>query len=79
MENSNLDIFSPAVPVRLPTKNITKEQLLNFKPFTAWAETLKASLALQQTKGHSFHDSPYTLRSVDIQSVDWFGPTNLGF
>ena len=79
MENFNLDIFSPAVPVRLSTKNIIKEQLLNFKPFTAWAETLKASLALQRTEGHSLHDSPYTLRSVDVQSVDWFGPTNLGF
>jgi ADP-sugar diphosphatase len=79
MENFKLGIFSPAVSVRLLTGNITEEQLLNFKPFTAWAETLKASLALQEKDGHPFHDAPYTLRSVTIQSVDWFTATKLGF
>ncbi len=52
---------------------------MSFKPFTDWAESLKISLALQENEGHPFHDAPYTLRSVDIQSVDWFGPTKLGF
>ncbi|KAF2691706.1 hypothetical protein K458DRAFT_381549 [Lentithecium fluviatile CBS 122367] len=28
---------------------------------------------------HPFHDEPYTLRSIEIQSADWFGKDKLGF
>jgi ADP-sugar diphosphatase len=66
----NLDGFSQPVPVDL-TENITKEQLLNHQPFLDWKETLKTSLASQDK-------TTYTLRSIKIQSVDWFGK-RIGF
>jgi ADP-sugar diphosphatase len=74
----NLDVFSPAVPVVL-TKDISKHQLLNFPAFNTWLTTLKSSLDRQTEAGHPFHNDPYTLRSVTIQSVDYFGPTRIGF
>jgi ADP-sugar diphosphatase len=74
----NLDNFSPAVPVVL-TKEISKHQLLNFPAFNTWLATLESSLARQAEPDHPFHNDPYTLRSVTIQSVDYFGPTRIGF
>lgn len=44
-----------------------------------WFQTLSRSLALQSNKSHPFHDSPYALRSVTIQSYDLFGGSRLGF
>lgn len=74
----NLDGFSPPVPVVL-TKEISKDQLLNFPAFNTWITTLKSSLARQMEAEHPFHNDPYTLRSITIQSVDYFGPTRIGF
>jgi 8-oxo-dGTP pyrophosphatase MutT (NUDIX family) len=73
----NLDGFSPAVPVRL-TADITQEQLLAFRPFNNWLSTLKSSLSRQKSSAHLSDTSPYALRSITIQSVDWFGP-RVGF
>ncbi|RDL34349.1 uncharacterized protein BP5553_07477 [Venustampulla echinocandica] len=71
--------FTPPVPVRL-TKDITKEQLLGFPAFKTWAKTIKSSLALQYTEAeHPFKNDPYTLWSVTVQSVDYFGGTRIGF
>jgi ADP-sugar diphosphatase len=67
----NLDGFSQPIPVDL-TENITKEQLLAHPPFLDWVKTLKTSLASQDK-------TTYTLRSIKIQSVDWFGPKRIGF
>lgn len=75
--NFNLPGFLPEVTVIL-TKDISKDQLLNFIPFKNWLIALKASLALQSRPDHPFYKAPYTLRSVTIQSVDYFGP-NIGF
>lgn len=74
----NLDGFSSAVPVVL-TKEISKHQLLNFPAFNTWITTLKSSLARQTEPDHPFHNDPYTLRSITIQSVDYFSPTRIGF
>lgn len=84
MEIFKLNVFSPPVDVRILTEHVTEEQLLNWKPFTAWAKTLKDSLELQtkldrEGEKHPFHKFPYTVRSVDIQAVDWFGRGKLGF
>ncbi|CZR63272.1 related to nucleoside diphosphate-sugar hydrolase of the MutT (NUDIX) family [Phialocephala subalpina] len=76
----NLDWFTPPVPVRFETNKISKDELLSFKPFKDWAGTLKSSLELQRTDTkHPFNKSPYSVRSVTIQSADKFGPTRVGF
>jgi ADP-sugar diphosphatase len=79
-----LDIFEPPVEVRILIGAVTEKQLLNWAPFTNWASTLKHSLELQTQLDHTgnkhpFHEFPYTVKSVDIQAVDWFGKGKLGF
>lgn len=73
----NLPGFSDPVPVTL-TENLSEEKLLDFPAFKTWIETLKTSLADQKKRKHPFHKFPYTLRSITIQSVDFFG-SRIGF
>jgi len=59
--------------------HITKEKLMEWRPFKTWLKTLKISLARQTEEKHPFKEAPYTLRSVTVQSVDKFGPVRIGF
>lgn len=68
----------PEVPINLPS-NLSQEQLLSFPAFKNWIETLHQSLSTQKSQSHTFHSSPYRLRKIDIQSVDFFGGKRLGF
>lgn len=59
--------------------NITAEQLAKWPAFKTWRTTLWSNLELQYTDPeHDFKEDPYILKSVLIQSVDWFGP-RIGF
>lgn len=68
----------PKVPVNL-TSNLSQAQLLSFPAFKNWIERLQHSLSTQENQSHTFHASPYRLRNIDIQSVDFFGGKRLGF
>ena len=57
---------------------ISQDQLESFRPFQIWHKTLSHSLSLQSQTSHAFHTSPYHLRSITIQSCDFFGK-RLGF
>ena len=72
--------FEPECPVHL-TSDLSEDQLLSFPAFKNWTGTLKQSLKQQENKSHTFHDAPYKLRSIDIQSVDFFGKSKdrIGF
>lgn len=61
------------------TPDLKEDALLHFRPFKQWLETLDKSLSLQDQKSHPFHKSPYHLRSIDIQTVDFFGGSRIGF
>lgn len=61
------------------TPDLTRDDLLAFPAFKIWLSTLQHSLARQQNPSHEFHQDPYTLRKIDIQSVDRFGGGRLGF
>jgi ADP-sugar diphosphatase len=70
--------FGDSVEVTLP-RNIAKEQLLLFAPFKNWISALRENLGLQYTdRNHVYHEDPYELSSIDVQSVDWFG-RRIGF
>jgi ADP-sugar diphosphatase len=74
-----LDGFPDPVEVTL-THGISGEQLLDFPAFIVWKNTLRDNLELQtKYPEHAFHNDPYSLRSIKIQSVDWFTDTKLGF
>lgn len=70
--------LEPECPVHL-TKDLSKDQLLSFRAFNDWLNTLKKSLATQANKDHTFHNAPYKLRKIDIQTVDFFGGERIGF
>lgn len=71
--------FPSPVPVRFLTKEISEDELKNFRPFKVWLAALKSSLQGQKKEDHAFHHAPYTLRSIDIQSADRFGSRGIGF
>ena len=77
MDTFTLPKWPTKVEVTLPS-NITKDQLLEFRPFKDWLQTLKKSLEEQNKSDHVFNakENRYTLRSINIQSVDWFGTMN---
>jgi ADP-sugar diphosphatase len=62
---------------RLPTILNTNKAQKN------WIHTLTTNLSLQYTDPHhSFHSTPYVLRSITVQSLDRFGPhstSRIGF
>ncbi|KAI9732216.1 MAG: hypothetical protein M1834_004313 [Cirrosporium novae-zelandiae] len=78
MSTFTLPNTTPEVPVHLAS-GLTKDQLLSFPAFKNWISTLKHSLSLQQCKSHTFYDAPYKLRRIEIQAVDFFGESKLGF
>jgi ADP-sugar diphosphatase len=78
MSTFDLPNTTPAVPVKL-TNELSKDQLLNFPAFQTWLSTLKSSLDLQRQASHPFHSTAYTLRSITIQSCDFFDGGRLGF
>jgi ADP-sugar diphosphatase len=72
-------VFSNPVVVTL-IPGISDEQLRGFPAFQTWMAALKTNLELQYTqKEHPFRERPYTLESIEMQSVDWFGKNKIGF
>lgn len=66
-------------PLKLPKRLITKKQLEEFPAFKIWRTALKENLEKQHVDpDHPFHNDPYYLRSIEVQSVDRFGP-RIGF
>ncbi|KAH7412941.1 nudix hydrolase 14 [Cadophora sp. MPI-SDFR-AT-0126] len=67
--------FEEPVPVTFgPGTKITANELRRFPAFITWRTALKESLEGQSLPTHPFHQNPYKLKSITIQSVDWFGP-----
>lgn len=74
-----LNDFREPVKVTLAA-NITEEQLRTWPAFKTWTSTLRSNLEAQyEDSEHTFNDDPYVLRSIEIQSVDWFGHSKIGF
>ncbi|KAF1809169.1 hypothetical protein P152DRAFT_476731 [Eremomyces bilateralis CBS 781.70] len=68
----------PEIWVTLPDGQAS-EDLRNFVPFQTWQNRLQKSIESQNDPKHAFHDAPYYLRSIEIQSVDYFGGHRVGF
>ncbi|KAI0428215.1 hypothetical protein F5Y09DRAFT_6769 [Xylaria sp. FL1042] len=76
---TTITLKSPAISVSLP-EGFSEEQLLSFSPFNNWLKTLTNSLSLQHSNPkHPFHEDPYALRSITVQSYDLFGGKRVGF
>lgn len=79
MLSFTLSNWSPSVQVSLP-ENLSRDQLLSFRPFKEWLETLKTSLHAQSEDSHAFHKDAYKLQSITVQAVDFFGSgSRIGF
>lgn len=72
MSTFNLPNTNPPCPVHL-IDNLTQNQLLSYPAFKTWHNTIRRSLSLQENLKHEFNKSPYALREITVQSVDWFG------
>ncbi|KAK5941938.1 hypothetical protein PMZ80_005889 [Knufia obscura] len=64
--------------IHLPS-DLEENQLANFPAYKTWFSALTKSLNAQSSPKHIFHESPYKLRSIAVQSVDRFGGGRLGF
>lgn len=73
-------IFSlESLPIQLPS-DLQRVQLLQFPAFKTWIATLQKTLSMQYTDpSHPFHKNPYKLRSINVQSCDYFKGGRLGF
>ncbi|KAL9114191.1 MAG: hypothetical protein Q9187_007516 [Circinaria calcarea] len=78
MSTFTLPDSHPAVFISL-TADLSQDQLLSFPAFKTWIATLQHSLSLQKQRSHPFNSSPYILKKIDIQAVDFFGGERLGF
>jgi len=72
MATFDLPETSPPCRVQL-TENIKRDELLSYLAFRTWHKTITHSLSLQSKPNHEFSKSPYKLREITLQSVDWFG------
>ncbi|KIW68952.1 hypothetical protein PV04_04863 [Phialophora macrospora] len=68
---------SPGVEVTIPP-NVTKDQLLAFRPFKNWLSTLRQSITKQRQQRRRLsnddrHDLPYELHRINVRSVEWAG------
>ncbi|TGZ82712.1 hypothetical protein EX30DRAFT_354101 [Ascodesmis nigricans] len=78
MSHSNTTKTASNVPITLPP-DLSVDKLHSFHPFTSWLSTLESNLNSQRTdSSHPFASDPYSLRSITIQSVDFFG-SRIGF
>ena len=68
----------PPVTVNL-VHDLSQDRLLSFPAFKTWLDTVQHSLATQNVRNHPFHASPYKLRRIDVQTVDFFGGSRIGF
>ena len=57
---------------------LNKDKIMSFIPFHEWASRFQRSLDQQSSEDHPFHNAPYRLRSITVQSWDMFGP-RIGF
>jgi hypothetical protein len=78
-EQQQIPVTGPPKDNHQNSQSISQSQLLSFPAFKTWLSSLQKSLALQKAATHEFHKSPYLLRQIDIQAVDYFGAGRLGF
>jgi ADP-sugar diphosphatase len=57
------------VTVKLPP-GLSRESFLDFPPYKTWIATLKTSIKRQKYGDHVFHEEPYKLKEIDVQSFD---------
>jgi len=64
--------------LELPS-DLSKDELFSFPAYKTWFNALTKTLDGQSAPKHPFHENPYKLRSISVQSVDRFGGGRLGF
>lgn len=69
MESFDLPGWDPVVRVTHPA-GISMEQIIQFRAFDLWSRTLKSSIKRQKFSDHEFHNEPYQLKAVEIQSYN---------
>ena len=75
---SNVSIFYN--PANIPISNgLSKETLFSFAPFKNWLGTLEKSVSSYNASAGGKQTNQYSLRGIEIQSIDLFGSNKIGF
>ncbi|KAH8742690.1 nudix hydrolase [Diaporthe sp. PMI_573] len=65
--------------VSVTAQGLERDQLTQWAPFMNWISTLFHSLSLQERPLHPFHNNPYRLKDITIESYTLFKANNIGF
>ena len=81
--NQIFDVVSIYLPDTLTVQQfnglIATKPAFGFPALQDWFARLLQNLKLQQNADHPHHKHRYNLRAIDIQAVDWFSSTRIGF
>lgn len=75
---SDSKFFPKDVNIELPS-DLTNDELSSFPAYKTWIAALRKTLEAQSKPDHPYHENPYKVRGITIQSVDRFGGDRLGF
>lgn len=70
--------FPDDIDLKLPS-DLTTDQLSSFPAYKTWTTALRKTLEAQSSPDHPYHQNPYKVRGIMVQSVDRFGGDRLGF
>lgn len=73
------DTLTVAAFIQLLPYSSSSKPAFTFPALRNWLFKLLKNLKLQEDENHPYHKHPYRLRGIDVQAVDWFSPTKLGF
>lgn len=65
--------------VPVTAQGLERDQLTQWPPFKNWISTLSHSISLQSQPSHPFHNNPYQLKDITIESYTLFRADNIGF
>ena len=81
--NQIFDVVSIYLPDTLTVQQfnglIATKPAFGFPALKNWFVRLLQNLELQGNVDHPHYKHPYKLRAIEIQAVDWFSSTRIGF
>lgn len=80
VQSDHVQTLLKDVKIEIPNHcDVKPSELHDFPAFKTWITTLRKSLKSQSNPSHPFHHHPYQLKTIQVQSVDRFSGSRLGF
>ncbi|KAL2274985.1 hypothetical protein FJTKL_02591 [Diaporthe vaccinii] len=65
--------------IPVTAQGLYRDQLTQWPPFKDWISRLSHSISLQSQPSHPFHNNPYQLKDITIESYTLFRANKIGF